>query len=112
MPDTQPAVLALPAPASKDEIIRGLQDRVLKLETIVAGLGSNQSDLRAEMRSEIASLRTQITDLKEELGADIKEVGSKVDRVIGGKAVVTALITLATSIVGSGMVHLAISVGK
>ncbi|GBD55721.1 hypothetical protein [Gluconobacter wancherniae] len=109
MPDTQPKADANP---DQVERIRYLEDRVLKLETIAAGLGDGQSDLRAEMRTEIASLRTQITDLKDELGSEIKTVGSKVDRVMGGKAVVTALITLATSILGSGAVHIALSVGR
>jgi len=112
MPDTQTSAPSLNAPASKDEVIRFLEDRVLKLETLVSALGDNQSDLRAEMRSEIASLRTQISDLKEDLEDGIKALGSKVDRVMGGKAVVTALVTLATSILGSGVVHLVVSIGK
>lgn len=112
MPDTQTSAPALLTPTSKDEIIRVLEDRVLKLETLVSALGDNQSDLRAEMRSEIASLRTQISDLKEDLEDGIKALGSKVDRVMGGKAVVTALVTLATSILGSGVVHLVVSIGK
>ncbi|GBR01562.1 hypothetical protein [Gluconobacter cerinus] len=82
MPDTQTSAPALFAPTSKDEIIRVLEDRVLKLETLVSALGDNQSDLRAEMRSEIASLRTQISDLKEDLEDGIKALGSKVDRVM------------------------------
>ncbi len=110
MPDTQTAAPSLNAPVSKDEVIRVLEDRVLKLETLVSALGDNQSDLRAEMRSEIASLRTQISDLKEDLEDGIKALGSKVDRVMGGKAVVTALVTLATSILGSGVVHLVVSI--
>ncbi|MFT9298923.1 MAG: hypothetical protein ABF542_12545 [Gluconobacter sp.] len=112
MPDIQTTTTATPAPSSKDEMIRVLEDRVLKLETLVSALGDNQSDLRAEMRSEIASLRTQISDLKEDLEDGIKALGSKVDRVMGGKAVVTALVTLATSILGSGVVHLVVSIGK
>ena len=96
----------------KDDLIRVLEDRVLKLETLVSALGDNQSDLRAEMRSEIASLRNQINDLKEDLENGIKALGSKVDRVMGGKAVVTALVTPATSILGSGLVHLAVSIGR
>ncbi|MGY8604801.1 hypothetical protein ACTVH1_03645 [Gluconobacter cerinus] len=112
MPDTQTFAPILNAPLSKDEVIRVLEDRVLKLETLVSALGDNQSDLRAEMRSEIASLRTQISDLKEDLEDGIKALGSKVDRVMGGKAVVTALVTLATSILGSGVVHLVVSIGK
>lgn len=100
------------APSSKDDLIRELQDRALKLETQVEGLGDKYSDLRVEMRSEIASLRTQINDLKEDLEDGIKALGSKVDRVMGGKAVVTALVTLATSILGSGVVHLVVSIGK
>ncbi|MBS1068835.1 hypothetical protein [Gluconobacter cerinus] len=112
MPDTQTSAPTLSAPANKDEVIRVLEDRVLKLETLVSALGDNQSDLRAEMRSEIASLRTQISDLKEDLEDGIKALGSKVDRVMGGKAVVTALVTLATSILGSGVVHLVVSIGK
>jgi len=112
MPDTAMSALAQSVPSSRDDLIRYLEDRVLKLETLVSALGDNQSDLRAEMRSEIASLRTQIKDLKEELEAGIKALGSKVDRVMGGKAVVTALVTLATSILGSGVVHLVVSIGK
>ena len=111
-----PDILTLPprehSSSDKDLIIRALEDRVLKLETLVSALGDNQSDLRAEMRSEIASLRTQIKDLKEELEAGIKALGSKFDRVMGGKAVVTALVTLATSILGSGVVHLVVSIGR
>ncbi|OUJ09288.1 hypothetical protein [Gluconobacter sp. DsW_058] len=112
MPDTQTSAPSLNVPSSKDEVIRVLEDRVLKLETLVSALGDNQSDLRAEMRSEIASLRTQISDLKEDLEDGIKALGSKVDRVMGGKAVVTAVVTLATSILGSGVVHLVVSVGR
>lgn len=112
MPDTAMTAPIDKALSDKDIIIRALEDRVLKLETLVSALGDNQSDLRAEMRSEIASLRTQIKDLKEELEAGIKALGSKFDRVMGGKAVVTALVTLATSILGSGVVHLVVSIGK
>ncbi|EHH67620.1 hypothetical protein [Gluconobacter morbifer] len=38
-------------------------------------------------------------------------VNGKLDRLIGGRAVITGLITLAASILGTGMVHVVLSLG-
>lgn len=95
-----PDILTPDAPDTR----RALEDRVLTLESIVSRLGDDHSELRTEMRREIASLRTELAAMS----YDIRQVGSKIDRVIGGKAVITGLITLLTSILGSGVVHFAV----
>jgi len=103
MPDNQLAPLSQ---------IRVLEDRVLQLETMLAGLDDKQSDLRAEVRTEIAALRSEIKALAKAMETSNSQINGKLDRLFGARSVVTALITLATSIAGTGLVHFVISVGK
>jgi len=98
--------------------LRLTEDRLLRLETVQSGLSDKHEELRDEVRSEIKSLRNQISDLKtriDEGHRDLSEkfviANSKLDKLFGARAVVTTLITLATSVLGSGAVHLAFSVG-
>ncbi|MBS1020522.1 hypothetical protein JK207_00535 [Gluconobacter cerinus] len=98
--------------ASAREDIRTLQDRALKLETFADGLNDKHDTLRTEVRSEIASLRSQITSLETKMDTANRQINSKLDRLFGARAVVTTLITLSTSIIGSGVVHLVVSIGK
>lgn len=103
MPDTQSAPLSP---------MRILEDRVLQLETMLAGLDDKQSDLRAEVRTEIAALRSEIKALAKAMETSNSQINGKLDRLFGARSVVTALITLMTSIAGTGLVHLVVSIGK
>ncbi|MQR97995.1 hypothetical protein [Gluconobacter aidae] len=89
--------------------LRMLEDRVLRLETIAGGLSDRYEELRTEMRQEISSLRDQMKLLEAKVDEGNRVVNGKLDRLIGGRAVITGIITLATSILGTGMVHLALS---
>lgn len=89
--------------------LRMLEDRVLRLETIAGGLSDRYEDLRTEMRQEISSLRDQMKLLEAKVDEGNRVVNGKLDRLIGGRAVITGIITLATSILGTGMVHFALS---
>ncbi|MBF0858402.1 hypothetical protein HKD24_04120 [Gluconobacter sp. LMG 31484] len=114
MPDTQTAapVASLPASLPPAERIRVLEDRCLTLETRLSSVDSNQSDLRTEMRHEIASLRSEIEALSKSMENSNRQINGKLDRLFGARAVVTAAITLLTSILGSGVVHMVVSIGK
>lgn len=114
MPDTQTAAPAatLPEALTPAERIRVLEDRCLTLETQLSSVGNSQSDLKAEMRQEIASLRSEIEALAKSMESSNRQINGKLDRLFGARAVVTAAITLLTSILGSGVVHLAVSIGK
>ena len=112
MPDTQTAAPTASHPTSTEEQIRVLQDRCLTLETKLSNVDSSQSDLRTEMRQEIASLRSEIEALAKSMESSNRQINGKLDRLFGARAVVTAAITLLTSILGSGVVHLAVSIGK
>ncbi|WP_215750653.1 MULTISPECIES: hypothetical protein [unclassified Gluconobacter] len=92
--------------------IRALEDRVLQLETMLAGLDDKQSDLRSEVRMEITSLRNEIKALAKAMETSNSQINGKLDRLFGARSVVTALITLMTSIAGTGLVHLVVSIGK
>lgn len=109
MPDAQRPEDLL---ASLQAEIRVLQDRALKLETFADGLNDKHDTLRSEVRSEIASLRNQIASLETKMETANKQINSKLDRLFGARSVVTAIITLATSILGSGVVHMVVSIGK
>ncbi|GBQ83141.1 hypothetical protein [Gluconobacter albidus] len=61
------------------------------------------------MRQEISSLRDQMKLLETKVDEGNRVVNGKLDRLIGGRAVITGIITLATSILGTGMVHVALS---
>ncbi|KXV21846.1 hypothetical protein [Gluconobacter japonicus] len=89
--------------------LRVLEDRVLRLETVAGGLSDRYEQLRTEMRQEISSLRNQMKSLETKMDDGNRIVNGKLDRLIGGRAVLTALVTLATSILGTGMVHFALS---
>ena len=89
--------------------IRILEDRVLRLETVAGGLSDRYEQLRTEMRQEISSLRDQMKSLETKVDNGNRIVNGKLDRLIGGRAVLTAIVTLATSILGTGMVHFALS---
>jgi len=98
--------------------LRMTEDRLLRLETVQSGLSDKHEELRDEVRSEIKSLRNQISELKTKIDDSHKDISdkfvktnSKLDKLFGARAVVTTLITLLTSILGSGAVHLAFSVG-
>lgn len=114
MLDSQAAtmVASLPAVLSPEDRIRVLEDRCLTLETQLSSVGNSQSDLRAEMRQEIASLRSEIEALAKSMESSNRQINGKLDRLFGARAVVTAAITLLTSILGSGVVHLVVSIGK
>ncbi|GBR54605.1 hypothetical protein GCM10007872_19650 [Gluconobacter sphaericus NBRC 12467] len=89
--------------------LRMLEDRVLRLETIAGGLSDRYEELRTEMRQEISSLRDQMKLLEAKVDEGNRVVNGKLDRLIGGRAVITGIITLVTSILGTGMVHFALS---
>lgn len=112
MPETQTTALVESRPQSPEGQIRALQDRCLTLETKLSSVDSSQSDLRAEMRQEIASLRNEIEALSQSMESSNRQINSKLDRLFGARAVVTAAITLLTSILGSGVVHLVVSIGR
>ncbi|GBQ69832.1 hypothetical protein AA103196_2325 [Ameyamaea chiangmaiensis NBRC 103196] len=98
--------------------VRLTEDRLLRVETTQGGLSDKHQELRNEVRSEIKSLRERILELQSKIEKGQSEItekfqiaNSKLDRLFGARAVVTTLITLATSILGSGAVHLAFTVG-
>jgi len=109
MPDSQIPEEIL---SSLQAEIRVLQDRTLKLETYADGLNDKHDTLRSEVRTEIASLRNQIASLETKMETANKQINTKLDRLFGARSVVTAAITLLTSILGSGVVHLVVSIGK
>ncbi|MCQ9155324.1 hypothetical protein [Acidomonas methanolica] len=92
-------------------MIRQLEDRVLRLETLARMLGEQQEALRAEMRQETLCLRDQMKALENKVDDWNRLVNTKLDRLIGGRTVVTGLITLVTSVLGTGMVHVVLSLG-
>ncbi|CAI9119474.1 hypothetical protein [Brytella acorum] len=92
--------------------LRLLEDRVLRLETLSGTLSDQQEQMRAEMRREILSLREQMKSLEVKVDSGNREVNSKLDRLLGERAVVTGLITLITSVLGTGAVHFAFSLGQ
>ncbi|WP_029605979.1 hypothetical protein [Kozakia baliensis] len=98
-------------PASGPLAVRLLEDRVLKLETVADALADQHDVLRTEMRREIMSLRDQMRDLENKMEEGNRVVNSKLDRLLGERAVVTGLITLVTSVLGTGVVHIALSMG-
>ncbi|GBR23114.1 hypothetical protein [Kozakia baliensis] len=98
-------------PASGPLAVRLLEDRVLKLETVADALADQHDVLRTEMRREIMSLRDQMRDLENKMEEGNRIVNSKLDRLLGERAVVTGLITLVTSVLGTGVVHIALSMG-
>ncbi|AQS88534.1 hypothetical protein AA101099_0340 [Neoasaia chiangmaiensis NBRC 101099] len=91
--------------------LRLLEDRVLRLETLSGTLSDQHEQLRAEMRHEILSLRDQMKALESKVEDGNRIVNGKLDRLIGERAVVTGLITLVTSVLGTGAVHIALSMG-
>jgi len=91
--------------------IRVLEDRVLRLETVAHGLSDRYEQLRTEMRCEIHSLRNQMKSLEGKVDDSHRVVNGKLDRLIGGRAAITGIITLATSVLGTGMVHVVLSLG-
>nr|WP_294917930.1 hypothetical protein [uncultured Neokomagataea sp.] len=91
--------------------LRMLEDRVLRLETVASGLSDRHEQLRVETRQEISFLRDQMKNLETKMEEGHRLVNEKLDRLIGGRAVLTGLVTLLTSILGTGVVHFAFSLG-
>ncbi|GBR50246.1 hypothetical protein AA106555_0139 [Neokomagataea thailandica NBRC 106555] len=91
--------------------LRMLEDRVLRLETVASSLSDRHEQLRVETRQEISSLRDQMKNLETKMEESNRVVNGKLDRLIGGRAVLTGLVTLLTSILGTGVVHFAFSLG-
>lgn len=92
--------------------LRMLEDRVLRLETVASGLSDRYEQLRSEMRHEIHSLRDQMRSLERKVDEGNRIVNGKLDRLIGGRAALMGLVTLGTSILGTGMVHFALSLNS
>jgi SH3 domain protein len=98
--------------------LRLTEDRLLRMETVQGSLADKHDELRREVRTEIQSLRSQISNLELKMEDGNRAINdkfnvtnSKLDRLFWARAVVTTLITLSTSILGSGAVHLAFSIG-
>jgi len=91
--------------------LRRLEDRVLQLETISRALTDQQEQLRAETRHEILALREQMRAFEGKVDEGTRLTGEKLDRLMGERAVVTGLITLVTSVLGTGAVHVALTMG-
>lgn len=93
-------------------MLRQLEDRVLRLETIARAHSEQHEALRAEMRRETLTLRDQMKALEHKVDDWNRLVNTKLDRLIGERTVVTGLITLVTSVLGTGAVHVALVLGS
>jgi len=101
-----------PEPAYGEALmLRQLEDRVLRLETLARALSEQQDALRGEMRRENLTLRDQMKGLEHKVDDWNRIVNTKLDRLIGERTVVTGLITLVTSVLGTGVVHVVLSMG-
>ncbi|GBQ32317.1 hypothetical protein HLH34_04505 [Gluconacetobacter azotocaptans] len=97
------------APKGDAERVRLLEDRVLVLETSLSALDGKHEDLKSMVDRKITELTTFVTSRLDAVSRQIGDVNDKLARLFGARAVVTGLITLVTSILGSGVVHVVVS---